>query len=61
MNTQISTIIVLSQPNIYHTLTQVTADLLTVINKQYLTTEWNLSQYTLCKQNAIVLSTTILQ
>ena len=61
MNTQISTVIVLSEPNINHTLTQVTADLLTVINKQYLSTEWNLSQYTLCEQDAIVLNTTILQ
>ena len=61
MNTQISSLTVLSQPNINHTLTQVTADLLTLINKQYLNTECNLSQYTLCKQNAIVLSTTILQ
>ena len=39
MNTQISSLTVLSQPNINHTLTQVTADLLTLINKQCLSTE----------------------
>ena len=39
-STQTATLTVLYQPNFNHTLTKVTTDLFTVIDKQYLSTEW---------------------